>query len=561
MCDYAYVTMTGSDIMREVRRWLCLLAVMALMLGCALAEAGDGTAPTAEELLTGGATAEELLPKAGLEVYYLDLGRVDGILIRCDGETSFIDVGYKSDADPAIKYLKLLGVDHLNSYIGSHGHADHIEGAPEMIEAFGADTIYVPHKKCMNAILSYCSGTQEAAVRAAKGVVLEAGESFSIGGAQVKCVGPQGIHDCAIKDTDENENSLILRLDYGATSFLFTGDTSDNALRAANREYPGSIDVDVLKNPHHNGAHDDGVVKLIKPKITVFCTDNDHIPVNSYQRSLKRAGSELYFTGSDHHGNVAVVSDGVHLEVRCGYPLTAVHLNDIPTMYVGQELTATGSVEPETRGSTQLGWRSSNPAVVTASKGKLKAVSEGTATITATAFNGVEASAEVEVMSAGVILENYTMQLAVGDEGRVRAKILPKGTTGITGEWVSSDESIAVVTAKGEVLAKHEGTVDIIARLSNGAEGVCKVTVTGVPVESVKLDKSRATMKVGEVMTLTATVKPDYCADTALTWRSSDESILWVDQDGNITAVGKGRAKIGVQASKKVYDVCTITVE
>ena len=59
----------------------------------------------------------------------------------------------------------------------------------------------------------------------------------------------------------------------------------------------------------------------------------------------------------------------------------------------------------------------------------------------------------------------------------------------------------------------------------------------------------------------TAAVEPADYDTSNLEWYSSDESILWVDQDGNITAVGKGRAKIGVQASKKVYDVCTITVE
>ena len=554
--------------MRDMRKMLALIAalcLMALLSGAAMGEgetpdAGNSCEMTIEETLMAQAASQ---PDSGLEVFYLDLGRVDGILIRCDGVTSFIDVGFKADAKPAIAYMHALGVEHLDSYIASHGHADHIEGAPQIIAAMKPDTLYAPHRKCLNTIAAYASNNSESsAIEAAKKTVLSPGDSFMIGQAKATCLGPLSIRECGIGSMTENDNSLIFRLDYGSTSFLFTGDTSDGVLRSVNKKYPGELDVDVLKNPHHNGAHEADVIRAISPKITIFCTDNENYPLKTYRRALKDQGSEVYMTGSENCGNILVRSDGMTLEVVSGYPLEKLELDPLPTLYVGQEYTVTGSIEPASLARTDrwLGWKSSDEGVVKVSGGKLKAVAEGTATITATSFNGLSASSEVRVMSVGVILETYDITLGVGDEKRLRAKILPKGSTGVTGEWVSADENIAVVTANGDVIGVHEGETQVFARLSNGAEAACNVTVTGFAIESVKLDQTKATMKEGEQLVLHATVKPDY-GDVVLQWASSDENILWVDSEGTVTAVRKGKAKIGVRASNGMYDICTITVE
>ena len=531
--------------MRLTRRWLALMIAVCLLAGLIPAWA------------EGSAKAEK-----GLEVYFLDLGRVDGILIRCDGETSFIDVGFEEDAPPAIKYLEALGVDHLNSYIGSHSHADHIAGAAQIIDRFKPETIYVNRTRTLSAIVNHARGQQEHAIRAANCVVLTAGDSFPIGGALVRCLGPATINDVAVGDILENDNSLILRLDYGSRSFLFTGDTSDDMLRRAERRYPGGLDVDVLKNPHHNGSHAREVISMISPVITVFCTENASLPGGAYRSQLNSQGSAYFITGSNNDGNVAVVSDGESLEVRCGYPMTTVTLNEVPAMYPGQIVTMTGTLEPRSLANPQkwLSWKTSDPNVLKVSGNRVLAVGEGTATITATALNGISARRDIRVMSAGVLLETYSITLEIGSEARLRAKIMPEGTVGVTGKFVSEDPSIAVVTEKGEVLAAGVGTTRIIAQLSNGAEAACAVTVNPVAVQAVKLSQNKAIMKIGEQLELTAAVLPDYAVNTRLDWRSSDESVVWVDQYGIVTAVGPGIAQVGVGANG-VYDVCAIKVE
>ncbi len=493
---------------------------------------------------------------SGLEVYFLDLGRVDAIVLRADGETSFIDVGFEADAKDAIKFLHALGVDHLDSYIGTHGHYDHIEGAPEMIEAFHPDKIYMSHIGCLSAILECANDEQKEIISATERIILQPGDSFQIGRGYMTCLGPLELRDCLTGSSHENENSLIMRLDYGQRSMLFTGDTSDRVLRAEDERYPGRLKVDVLKNPHHNGAHDEDVIDLIQPRMVVFCTDDKNQPKQSYMDLLAEKGIRAFLTGPANQGSVGILSDGESLEVRCGYTAQSVILETPGPMYAGQQLEMASAGAP----NRQLGWNSSDESVLKVHNGVITAVAPGVATVTASAINGVSDSVDVQVFSAIVQMEETALHLAVGETERIEGSVVPSGVSGLTGEWFTSDPAVAVVTG-GKVTGVGEGEARITARLSNGAESVCEVTVRGTLARSVRLDRSKATMKVGDTLTLSAKVRPAEYDLENLDWDSSDESVLWVDEYGNVTAVGAGKAKITVVASKGVSDSCTIKVK
>ena len=143
--------------MSKLARLLALMTAlcMALLNLGALAEAADAGAADIREAAGEVGEVEAVQEvERGLEVYYFDVGRVDAILIRCEGATCFVDVGFKKDAKPVLAYMRALGVEKLDVYIGTHAHADHVAGAATIIHEMRPDAVLVPHKRVWSAILA-----------------------------------------------------------------------------------------------------------------------------------------------------------------------------------------------------------------------------------------------------------------------------------------------------------------------------------------------------------------------------------------------------------------------
>lgn len=81
-------------------------------------------------VFAGAAAAEE---NGKLQVHFLRIGRNDGILISMNGETAFIDGGSRYHGNVAADYMEKLGVTHLNYYIGTHAHSDHVGAACSLL--------------------------------------------------------------------------------------------------------------------------------------------------------------------------------------------------------------------------------------------------------------------------------------------------------------------------------------------------------------------------------------------------------------------------------------------
>ncbi len=82
-----------------------------------------------------------------------------------------------------------------------------------------------------------------------------------------------------------------------------------------------------------------------------------------------------------------------------------------------------------------------------------------------------------------------------------------------------------------------------------------------VQVTSIKLNKSKKSLNIGDTFTLTATVKPNNATDKSVTWSSSNTSVATVDENGVVTAVAEGTATITATASNGVEASCTVTVK
>ena len=232
------------------------------------------------------------------------------------------------------------------------------------------------------------------------------------------------------------------------------------------------------------------------------------------------------------------------------------------TLKEGDSETITATVKPDDATDKTVTWTSSDPSVATVDGGKIEAVKEGTATVTAKAGDKTatcKVTVDKKVIAVeSVELDKTEVELTEGDSVTLTATVKPDDATDKTVTWTSSDPSVATVDG-GKIEAVKEGSATITAK-SGEKSATCQVTVKKViAVESVELDKTEVELTEGDSVTLTATVKPDDATDKTVTWTSSDPAVATVD-GGKIEAVKEGTATITAKSGEKSA-ACTVIVK
>ena len=125
-------------------------------------------------------------------------------------------------------------------------------------------------------------------------------------------------------------------------------------------------------------------------------------------------------------------------------------------------------------------------------------------------------------------LDKTTASLKAGETITLTATVNPDDATDKTVTWSSSDQTIATVS-NGVVTAKKVGNATITAK-AGSKTATCQITVVATEVTSVTLNKTTASLRAGETVTLTATVNPDDATDKTVTWSSSDQTIATVSR-------------------------------
>ena len=227
---------------------------------------------------------------------------------------------------------------------------------------------------------------------------------------------------------------------------------------------------------------------------------------------------------------------------------------DSVSMKVGDVITLVAEVTLDGEATeTAAEWSSSDPTVASVENGKVTALKEGETRITASA-EGVSAVCEVTVAAAEftVSLDKAELALFVGESAQLSAS----SSDGVTREyvWTSSDPTVAGVE-NGNVTALAEGTAMITASAA-GKSASCAVTVEEEDVFLI-LSKESAALKAGETLTLTASLTNGAAA--TVEWSSSDPTVAGVE-NGVVTALKAGTAKITADAGEGLTAVCTVTV-
>lgn len=255
-----------------------------------------------EQLQSG--SAPEVPDSSSFAVHYIDVGQADCALVVCDGAYMLIDGGNSEDSDLVYTYLKNNGVEHLDYMVATHAHEDHIGGLSGASYAATVGVALSPVTEGDTKVfknLVKALEQQDVAL-----TVPSPGDSFSLGSAQVEILGP-------LKDYDDtNDTSIVLSVDYGQTSFLFTGDM-ESAAETDLVEAGVDLSATVLKVGHHGSASSTSYrfLREVMPDYAVIPVGKNNSyghPTETVLSRLEDADVTIYRT--DLHGTIIAESDG-----------------------------------------------------------------------------------------------------------------------------------------------------------------------------------------------------------------------------------------------------------
>ena len=251
------------------------------------------------------------LPNGELDIWFLDVGQGDAVLIRePGGKAALIDSGPQQAAWILPSMLRKRGIDRLDVLVASHADADHIGAMSELIEEMPVERLLVGGSLSDSAqFLELAEAVRSRhlpVTRIQRGAVLSLGE-------EVELTTLHPSPDYVREGADRNQASVVLRLDYAGTSVLLTGDAEENA-ETAMLDSGYDLDIDILKAGHHGSDDSSGVLFLkgTTPDVAVIsCGANNRYGHPAPELLARFARESVGVFRTDRQGTI-------HLEISQG---------------------------------------------------------------------------------------------------------------------------------------------------------------------------------------------------------------------------------------------------
>lgn len=282
-------------------------------------------------------------PTAGaLRVHVIDVSQGDSILIQSpDGTTMLIDGGYQGSG--ALTYLQELGITKIDVMVATHPHADHIGGLVDVLHAMPVGAVWISGA-------SHTTGVFEQfldAIADAQVPYYEAKQGDTIPCGQLSVSTVQSDPTAG----DLNDTSLVLRLQYGAVSFLFTGDAEQSAEEAMLRAAKDQLPATVLKVGHHGSytSSSPAFLAAVHPRLAVYSAGRGNSYGHPHAETihhLEAIGAQIY--GTDRDGTVIITTDSRTYSVVTSRALVPeMPPSLVPTVAVPTQPTASATLSPE----------------------------------------------------------------------------------------------------------------------------------------------------------------------------------------------------------------------
>lgn len=254
-------------------------------------------------------TSNNIITDSQLEIYFFDVGQADSILIKENDYTMLIDGGNQSDGKNLVKYLEEdLNINDIDILVGTHPHEDHIGGLTDIINSLEIGKIYLPNATTTTKIFEKLLDTIEE--NNYKITVPKINEEFNLNNMNFKVI------YTGTDESDLNNTSIVLKLKYGKTSYLFTGDATKTT---EEKILDKDITSDVLKIGHHGSSYSttEEFLNKVNPKyaiIQVGTNNKYNHPSKQTLDKLNEKNIKIYRT--DENGTIKLTSDGKNINIE-----------------------------------------------------------------------------------------------------------------------------------------------------------------------------------------------------------------------------------------------------
>lgn len=237
-----------------------------------------------------------------LDVYFLDVGQADSILLSNNGHYMLIDAGNNEDGPKLVNYFKSLGITKFDYVIATHAHEDHIGGMDDIIKNFDIGIFYMPDlittTKTFEDVLDALSEKQ---------IAFETptiDQEFSFSDTKITTLYVNN------EAKNLNDSSIVLRLKHGTNTFLFTGDASTKVEKQLLNK---NIASDVLKVGHHGSRYSTSkeFLNKVNPQYAIISVGINNTYKHPHDETLKKLNDrKIIIYRTDQEGTIVAESNG-----------------------------------------------------------------------------------------------------------------------------------------------------------------------------------------------------------------------------------------------------------